>query len=109
MQDAYSLRCAPAGRTARRGTPLAHAATVAGRELASAIDNPVVLAGRAGGVQRQLPRRAASAYVLDFLAIAVADVASIARAAHRPAARRRPLARAAAVPGRRPGRGLRAT
>src|SRR5690242_13748540 len=42
VQDAYSLRCAPQVHGAARDT-LDHAATVAGRELASAIDNPSVL------------------------------------------------------------------
>ena len=46
------------------------------------------------------------AYVLDFLAIVAADVASIARAAHRPVPRRRPQPRPAAVPRRRPRRRL---
>jgi histidine ammonia-lyase len=53
-----------------------HARTVAGRELASAVDNPVVtLDGRveSNGNFHGAP----VAYVLDFLAIAVADVASI--------------------------------
>ena len=56
VQDAYSLRCAPQVAGAARDT-LAHAETVAARELASAIDNPVVtLDGRVES-QRQLPRR----------------------------------------------------
>lgn len=42
VQDAYSLRCAPQVHGAARDT-VAHAETVADRELASAIDNPVVL------------------------------------------------------------------
>ena len=75
VQDAYSLRCAPQVAGAARDT-LAHAAVVAARELASAIDNPVVTARRPRRVQRQLPRRPAG-YVLDFLAIAAADLASI--------------------------------
>ena len=41
VQDAYSLRCSPQVHGAARDT-VEHAATVAGRELASAIDNPVV-------------------------------------------------------------------
>ncbi|MFE4724328.1 aromatic amino acid lyase, partial [Streptomyces sp. NPDC056728] len=41
VQDAYSLRCTPQVHGAARDT-LAHAETVAARELASAIDNPVV-------------------------------------------------------------------
>ena len=41
VQDAYSLRCAPAVAGAARDT-VEHAALVASRELASAIDNPVI-------------------------------------------------------------------
>ncbi|GGT06955.1 histidine ammonia-lyase [Planobispora rosea] len=75
VQDAYSLRCAPQVAGAARDT-LAHAATVAARELASAIDNPVVLAD--GRVESNGNFHGAPVgYVLDFLAIAVADLASI--------------------------------
>ena len=42
VQDAYSLRCAPQVNGAARDT-LAHAERVAAAELASAIDNPMVL------------------------------------------------------------------
>ena len=42
VQDAYSLRCSPQVHGAARDT-VDHAELVAGRELASAIDNPVVL------------------------------------------------------------------
>ncbi|MCB0905715.1 MAG: aromatic amino acid lyase, partial [Nocardioidaceae bacterium] len=42
VQDAYSLRCSPQVHGAARDT-VEYAATVAGRELASTIDNPVVL------------------------------------------------------------------
>ncbi len=75
VQDAYSLRCAPQVHGAARDT-LAHARVVAERELASAIDNPVVtLDGRleSNGNFHGAP----VGYVLDFLAIAVADVASM--------------------------------
>src|SRR5690606_20890662 len=41
VQDAYSLRCSPQVHGAARDT-LAHAQAVASRELAAAIDNPVV-------------------------------------------------------------------
>ncbi|GIH80771.1 histidine ammonia-lyase [Planobispora longispora] len=76
VQDAYSLRCAPQVAGAARDT-LAHAAAVAGRELASAIDNPVVLAD--GRVESNGNFHGAPVgYVLDFLAIAAADMASIA-------------------------------
>ena len=75
VQDAYSLRCAPQVHGAARDT-VDHAAVVAGRELASAIDNPVVtLDGRleSNGNFHGAP----VGYVLDFLAIAAADVASM--------------------------------
>ncbi|NLU65895.1 histidine ammonia-lyase [Streptomyces sp. HNM0574] len=74
VQDAYSLRCSPQVHGAVRDT-LAHAETVAGRELAAAVDNPVVtLDGRveSNGNFHGAP----VACVLDFLAISVADIAS---------------------------------
>jgi histidine ammonia-lyase len=75
VQDAYSLRCAPQVAGAARDT-LAHARTVAAREAASCIDNPVLLPdGRlaSNGNFHGAP----VGYVLDFLAIAAADVASM--------------------------------
>jgi len=76
VQDAYSLRCSPQVHGAARDT-LAHASAVAGHELASAIDNPVVTSdGRL--VSNGNFHGAPVAYVLDFLAIVTADVASIA-------------------------------
>jgi histidine ammonia-lyase len=76
VQDAYSLRCAPQVHGAARDT-VTHAELVADRELASAIDNPVVLDD--GRVESNGNFHGAPvAYVLDFLAIAVADVASMA-------------------------------
>jgi histidine ammonia-lyase len=76
VQDAYSLRCAPQVTGAARDT-VEHAALVAGRELAAAIDNPVVTAD--GRVESNGNFHGAPiAYVLDFLAIVAADVASIA-------------------------------
>ncbi|MCZ2826385.1 MULTISPECIES: histidine ammonia-lyase [unclassified Modestobacter] len=75
VQDAYSLRCAPQVHGAARDTA-AHAATVAERELAAAIDNPVVTVD--GRVESNGNFHGAPVgYVLDFLAIAVADVASM--------------------------------
>lgn len=75
VQDAYSLRCAPQVAGAMRDT-IAHASTVAEREIDSAIDNPVVLPD--GRVESNGNFHGAPiAYVLDFLAIAVADLASI--------------------------------
>lgn len=75
VQDAYSLRCAPQVAGAVRDT-IDHARLVATRELASAIDNPVVTTD--GRVESNGNFHGAPvAYVLDFLAIAVADAASI--------------------------------
>ncbi|MFJ2304898.1 histidine ammonia-lyase [Streptomyces sp. NPDC087787] len=76
VQDAYSVRCAPQVAGAGRDT-LAHARLVAERELASAVDNPVVLPD--GRVESNGNFHGAPvAYVLDFLAIAAADLGSIA-------------------------------
>jgi len=75
VQDAYSLRCAPQVHGAARDT-VAHAAAVAGRELAAAIDNPVVTPDdrvESNGNFHGAP----VGYVLDFLAIAAADVAGM--------------------------------
>jgi histidine ammonia-lyase len=75
VQDAYSLRCAPQVHGAARDT-LAHAAAVAERELASTIDNPVVLPD--GRVESNGNFHGAPVgYVCDFLAVAVADVGSM--------------------------------
>jgi histidine ammonia-lyase len=75
VQDAYSMRCAPQVAGAFRDT-LAHAVVVAEREMAAAIDNPVVLDD--GRVESNGNFHGAPlAFVLDFLAIAAADVASI--------------------------------
>ncbi|CAN5720047.1 histidine ammonia-lyase [soil metagenome] len=75
VQDAYSLRCAPQVHGAARDT-IDHAALVAGRELASAIDNPVVTVD--GRVESNGNFHGAPvAYALYFLSIAAADVASM--------------------------------
>lgn len=75
VQDAYSLRCAPQVAGAARDT-IAHARNVANWELASVIDNPVVTDN--GQIESNGNFHGAPvAYVLDFLAIVVADLASI--------------------------------
>lgn len=75
VQDAYSLRCAPQVAGAARDT-IAHARNVADWELASIVDNPVIT--DAGNVESNGNFHGAPvAYVLDFLAIVVADLASI--------------------------------
>jgi histidine ammonia-lyase len=76
VQDAYSLRCAPQVSGAVRDT-VTYARQVAERELAAAIDNPVVLPdGRVSSNGNF--HGAPVAYVLDFMAIAAADLGSIA-------------------------------
>ena len=75
VQDAYSLRCAPQVHGAVRDT-MAHALQVAKVELASAVDNPVItddMRVESNGNFHGAP----VAYVLDFLAIAAADLASM--------------------------------
>jgi len=75
VQDAYSMRCAPQVHGAARDV-LAFAVDVASRELAAAIDNPVVLAD--GRVESNGNFHGAPlAYALDMTAIPVADVASM--------------------------------
>ncbi|MGH3415708.1 MAG: aromatic amino acid lyase, partial [Actinocrinis sp.] len=77
VQDAYSLRCAPQVAGAARDT-LDHAALVARRELNSIVDNPVVLLGEGRVESNGNFHGAPVAFVLDFLAIAAAEVGSIA-------------------------------
>ncbi|MDQ4213845.1 histidine ammonia-lyase [Microbacterium capsulatum] len=76
VQDAYSLRCSPQVHGAARDTA-AYATTIAERELASVVDNPVVTSD--GRIESNGNFHGAPvAAVLDFLAISVADVASVA-------------------------------
>ena len=76
VQDAYSLRCAPQVKGAARDT-LAHARGVADAELASAIDNPMILPdGRVESCGNFHGAPVAAA--CDFLAIACAQVGAIA-------------------------------
>ncbi|MDQ6921037.1 MAG: histidine ammonia-lyase [Candidatus Dormibacteraeota bacterium] len=75
VQDSYSMRCSPQVAGAARDT-LEFAEAVAARELASAVDNPVVLPdGRveSNGNFHGAPLGFAS----DFLAVAGAEVGSI--------------------------------
>ncbi|MGA7835966.1 MAG: histidine ammonia-lyase [Acidimicrobiales bacterium] len=75
VQDAYSLRCAPQVHGAARDT-FAYATSVADIELAAAIDNPSVLSD-GSLVSNGNFHGAPVGYALDFLAIALADVASM--------------------------------
>ena len=75
VQDAYSLRCAPQVNGAVRDT-ISYASTIAARELASSIDNPVVMPD--GRVESNGNFHGAPiGYVLDFLAIAATDLGSM--------------------------------
>ena len=75
VQDAYSLRCTPQVHGAARDT-VAHARSIADRELVSFIDNPVVLPdGRVESCGNF--HGAPVAAVADFLAISIADVGAI--------------------------------
>jgi histidine ammonia-lyase len=76
VQDAYSLRCAPQVNGAARDT-WAHVREVAGAELRSAIDNPMVLPdGRVESCGNF--HGAPLAFACDFLAVAAAEVGGIA-------------------------------
>ncbi|MDX6645178.1 MAG: histidine ammonia-lyase, partial [Miltoncostaeaceae bacterium] len=76
VQDAYSMRCAPQVAGAARDA-LDGSRAVAARELASAIDNPVVLEdGRVESVGNF--HGAPLALALDTLAVAVAPLGAIA-------------------------------
>jgi histidine ammonia-lyase len=75
VQDAYSLRCAPQVHGAARDT-FTYATQVADIELAASIDNPSVLADGSLASNGNF-HGAPVGYALDFLAIALADVASM--------------------------------
>jgi histidine ammonia-lyase len=75
VQDAYSLRCAPQVYGAARDT-MEFARSIAGRELASTTDNPVVLPdGRVESTGNF--HGEPLAFALDFLAIAASEVGAI--------------------------------
>lgn len=76
VQDAYSLRCAPQVHGACRATAL-HAMRVAEAELASEVDNPVVLHEDGRVESTGNFHGEPVAFALDFLAVAVSEVASI--------------------------------
>lgn len=76
VQDAYSIRCTPAVHGAVRDT-LDHVRRVAEWELASAIDNPMVLPdGRVESCGNF--HGAPLGFAADFLAIALAEIGAIA-------------------------------
>jgi histidine ammonia-lyase len=76
VQDAYSIRCTPSVHGAVRDT-LEHCRFVADNELASAIDNPMVLEdGRVESCGNF--HGAPLGFAADFLAIAVSEIGAIA-------------------------------
>jgi len=76
VQDAYSLRCTPQVHGAALDT-VAHARTLAERELEAAIDNPMVLPdGRVESCGNF--HGAPVAFACDFLAIAISELSAIA-------------------------------
>jgi histidine ammonia-lyase len=75
VQDAYSMRCAPQVAGAARDT-LGFATEVAGRELRSVVDNPVVLPdGRVESTGNF--HGAPLGFAADYLAIAASEVGAI--------------------------------
>jgi histidine ammonia-lyase len=75
VQDAYSIRCTPSVHGAVRDT-LDHVVRVVDHELASAIDNPMVLAdGRVESCGNF--HGAPLGFAADFLAIALAELGAI--------------------------------
>ncbi len=77
IQDAYSLRCAPQVHGACRDV-VAFARSVVERELGSVTDNPVVFADAGDVVSVGNFHGEPLAFALDFLAIALTELASIA-------------------------------
>ncbi len=76
VQDAYSLRCTPQVHGAALDT-MAHARTIAERELDAAIDNPMILLdGRVESCGNF--HGAPVGFVCDFLSIAASELCAIA-------------------------------
>ena len=76
VQDAYSVRCAPQVHGAARDV-LDFADGVFGRELGAVVDNPIVLPESGQVVSAGNFHGQPLAFALDFMAIAVSEVASI--------------------------------
>jgi len=76
VQDAYSLRCAPQVHGAARDV-LDHVDEVMGRELGSVVDNPIVFPDTGEVVSAGNFHGQPLAFALDFMAIALSEIASI--------------------------------
>lgn len=77
IQDAYSLRCMPQVHGASRDA-IAHAAAVVEREVNAVTDNPLVFAGDDRVISAGNFHGQPIALVMDYLKIAVAELANIA-------------------------------
>jgi histidine ammonia-lyase len=76
VQDAYSLRCAPQVHGAVSDT-LDHMEAVLTRELGSVVDNPIVFPDTGEVISGGNFHGEPLAFVLDFAAIAISELASI--------------------------------
>ncbi len=76
VQDAYSIRCMPQVHGASRDA-IAYAASVIEREMNSATDNPLIFADDDIHIEGGNFHGQPLALVLDFLAIALAELANI--------------------------------
>lgn len=76
VQDAYSLRCAPQVHGAVTDT-LDHMESVLTREMASVVDNPIVFPDIGEVISAGNFHGQPLAFVLDFAAIAIAELGSI--------------------------------
>ena len=76
VQDAYSLRCVPQIHGATRDA-LAHIAEVVEREINAATDNPLIFAEDDGVVSAGNFHGQPVALVLDYLAVALAELADV--------------------------------
>ena len=76
VQDAYSLRCAPQVHGASRDV-VAYADSVFARELGAVVDNPIVFPETGEVVSGGNFHGQPLAFALDFIAIAISEIASI--------------------------------
>lgn len=76
VQDPYSLRCQPQVMGAVHDT-LHHAATVLEREANAVTDNPLIFAGELEALSGGNFHAEPVAFVADFLAIAIAEIANL--------------------------------
>jgi len=76
IQDAYSLRCIPQVHGATRDT-VDYAASILKIEINSVTDNPIILPASGESISCGNFHGQPVAYILDFLAIAISEIANI--------------------------------